>query len=975
MATKETTAKLTVDISDLKKGIQEAQRSIRLANAEFKSASSAMDDWGKSSDGISKKIEQLQKVLAGQEKILSVYKQQLEKIVAEEGETSKGAEEMRIKIANQEAVVNKTAKELEGYKDNLQKITEEENKSVGAFEKLDDEIKAQEKALEEVKTKYKDVVLEQGKNSDSARELANEIDKLSTELSENKKSLNDVEKSANDLDKSFDETSKGGLNSFGVALGNLVANVISDAISKMKDLVKETINVGIQFDSSMSKVSAVSGATGEDLEMLRDKAKELGSSTKFTASEVADGFNYMAMAGWKTEDMMSGIEGVLNLASASGTDLATTSDIVTDALTAMGYSASDSGRLADVLASASSNANTNVQMMGETFKYVAPLAGAMGYSMEDTATAIGLMANSGIKSTQAGTSLRAVLTRLAKPTDEVQVAMDALGISITKTNEDGSESMKSLNEVMLNLREAFGGLKMPADEFESAMADLANSQAELDASLASGAITEKEYKKATAELSDKEEELAERAFGAEGALKAQYASTIAGKNALSGLMAIVSATDSDFENLSEAINNSSGTAEEMAGVMENNLGGDLTKLSSQFEGLQLDIYEKLEPALRDGVEMLSGLLDGFQWIVDHMPEVVSAITAVATAVGAYVAFQTALTVMKNGWKALTVVTKAQEMAQLALNTVMSMNPIGLIIALIAGLVAGFITLWNTSEDFREFWIGLWETIKEKAGKVIDSVVGFFKNLWKDIKDGWGIIKKGIASIPAWFNNTIVQPVARFFSGMWDNVTSGAKKAWEGIKSAFGAVASWFHDTFSKAWQKVKDVFSTGGKVFDGIKEGITNAFKTVVNAIIKGINKVISIPFTAINGVLGKIKNVKIGGFQPFKALIGEISTPQIPLLEKGGILAKGQVGLLEGNGAEAVVPLDRNKKWISATARTLRSMLEADGTIQNMGDLQNTVVNNNYSYVQHNTSPKALSRLEIYRQTRNQLAFFQGGV
>ena len=204
----------------------------------------------------------------------------------------------------------------------------------------------------------------------------------------------------------------------------------------------------------MSKVSAISGATGDNFKQLKEKAMEMGKKTKFSATESAEAFEYMAMAGWKTEEMLGGIEGIMNLAAASGEDLATTSDIVTDALTAFGLSASDSAEFADVLAAASANANTNVSMMGDTFKYVAPVAGALGYSVQDTAIAIGLMANSGIKASQAGTALRSILSRMAKPTEQVQTAMNELGISLT----DSNGNMKSMRQVMEDMRNGFSGL-------------------------------------------------------------------------------------------------------------------------------------------------------------------------------------------------------------------------------------------------------------------------------------------------------------------------------------------------------------------------------------------------------------------------------------------------------------------------------------------------------------------------------------
>ena len=269
----------------------------------------------------------------------------------------------------------------------------------------------------------------------------------------------------------------------------------------------------------MSKVQAISGATGDELDKLTQKAQELGSKTKFSASESAEAFQYMAMAGWKTEDMLNGIDGIMNLAAASGENLGTVSDIVTDALTAFGLQAKDSAHFADVLAKASSNSNTNVGMMGATFKYVAPIAGSMKYSIEDTAVAIGLMANAGIKGEQAGTALRAMLTRLVKPPKDAATALDKLDISAQ--NADGT--MKPLSNVLKELREKFS------------------------------------------KLNDSQ--------------KAEYASSIAGTEAMSGMLAIVNASDDDFQKLTESINNANGAAQEQAKIMEDNTKGAITEMN------------------------------------------------------------------------------------------------------------------------------------------------------------------------------------------------------------------------------------------------------------------------------------------------------------------------------------------------------------------------------------------------------------
>lgn len=302
------------------------------------------------------------------------------------------------------------------------------------------------------------------------------------------------------------------------------------------------IKVGSDFEAGMSEVQAISGASGKELESLRDKAKEMGATTKFSATQSAEALKYMAMAGWKADQMVSGLPGVMNLAAASGEDLGTVSDIVTDALTAFGLQAKDSAHFADVLAKASSSSNTNVGMMGETFKYVAPIAGSMKYSVEDTATAIGLMANAGIKGGEAGTSLRAILTRLVKPPKDAAQALDALGVSAK--NSDGT--MKPLREVIGDLREKFSGL--------------------------------------------------------DDSQKAQYAASIAGQEAMSGLLAIVNASPSDFDKLTKSIDKSDGAAKKQAKTMNNNLKGALYELGSAAEAVGIEVYDDIKGPLTNAVK-------------------------------------------------------------------------------------------------------------------------------------------------------------------------------------------------------------------------------------------------------------------------------------------------------------------------------------------------------------------------------------
>ena len=379
---------------------------------------------------------------------------------------------------------------------------------------------------------------------------------------------------SNNLKSSLGGSTSGmkGLGSQSTSAGNILTSLASKAavavgafvgVRQAVDFGKDIVDTGMQFEQGMANVSAISGATGGELEALSAKAKEMGANTKFSAIEAADAMSYMGMAGWNSSQMIDGIGGIMNLAAASGEDLASVSDIVTDSLTAFGLKASDSAQFADVLAVASSKSNTNVSMLGESFKNVAATAGAMGYSMQDTTTALGVMANAGIKGADAGTSLRGVLTRLAKPTKEVDVAMSALGLSAV--NADGS--MKPLSQLIPEMQNKFAG------------------------------------------LTDAE--------------KGQYATMIAGKNALSGFLSLVNSSPDDFASLSDAINNSSGAAQSMADTMNDTVSGKLTLLKSQFEGVKIAIFDALGSSQFKGV--LQSMSDGLGAVTPYVTTLTVAI--------------------------------------------------------------------------------------------------------------------------------------------------------------------------------------------------------------------------------------------------------------------------------------------------------------------------------------------------------------
>lgn len=661
-----------------------------------------------------------------------------------------------------------------------------------------------------------------------------------------------------------------------------LGNSISGVGKKMMPISTAVGGLGIaavktaaDFDSAMSQVAAVSGATGDDLQSLRDKAREMGEKTKFSASEAAQAMNYMAMAGWKSKDMISGIDGIMNLAAASGEDLATTSDIVTDALTAFGLTAADSGHFADILAAASSNANTNVSMMGETFKYCAPIAGALGFSAEDTAEAIGLMANAGIKSSQAGTALRTIMNNLA---GDVKISGQAIGdVTIATTNADGS--MRSLSDILADCRTAFGNL------------------------------TESE--------------------------KAQAAESLVGKNAMSGFLALMNAAPADIEKLSSAIDNCDGTAEKMAATMQDNLMGQLTILKSQLEELAISFGEMLMPAIRSIVTKIQEFVDKLNGMDEGTREMVLKIGLLVAALGPFlVILGTTIskigTAMKgfvqlaNGFSKLKVAVQGGTGLFGKLGAVIGgiSAPVVAVVAVIGTLVAAFLHLWNTNEGFREAIIGTWTKIKETVSTFCQGIVDRLNALgfsFRDITEVLSAVWNGFCSLLAPVFEGAFQAIAAvlstvlnvitgildvfigLFTGNWSQMWNGVKTifsgVWEGIKGVLSAAVTiiqgvvdvflgWFGTSWSEVWTNIKTFFEGiwNGLVafFSGIWETITNVVQTgimLIGSILSAAFDIITLPFRfiwenckeIITGVWNAIKSVVSTGINAVSSVISSV--------------------------------------------------------------------------------------------------------
>lgn len=604
------------------------QASIKAINAQMKNLNSEM----KASAAAFGKANQSQEKLAAQNKVLArsieVAKEK-NKLLTAQYETQKtklsALEETLNKVKSafgeqsEEAVeaqnaYNKQAKEVADLGTQL-------NKTAAELSGMEQEVAANSAAMEKAKAAASQYAQEQRQAEAAAKALKEQQERLAAQVSATSEKLN------------ASAQAMGGVNRAAVVAAAAVGGL---ALAAGK--------VGADFEAQMSKVESISGATGQSLEELTAKAREMGATTKFTATEAGQALEYMAMAGWKPEQMLGGLEGIMNLAAASGENLASVSDIVTDALTAFGLKASDSAHFADVLATAAASSNTNVSMLGQTFQYAAPVAGALGYSVEDVAVAIGLMANAGIKGEKSGTALRGMLTNLAKPSDQVAGYLDRLGISLTDT----AGEIKPLNTLLAEMRQEFAGL------------------------------TE--------------------------AQKAEYAAGIAGKEAMSGMLAVVNASDADFNNLTRAIDNSNGAAKNMADVMGRNLKGQLTLLKSAAEGAGIAFYEKFQGPVTDAVEAVTQKVSTFSQALasgelDTQLKLMAtgAVAAGAALVGLNAAIAVKdvsnfLTFAKNAKAAGTALkeyeaaTKAAALAQKALTIAQSMTPWAWV-ALAAGAAA------------------------------------------------------------------------------------------------------------------------------------------------------------------------------------------------------------------------------------------------------------------------------------------------
>lgn len=628
----------------------------------------------------------------------------------------------------------------------------------------------------------------------------------------------------------------------GKAIARVGTNLTKTVTAPIAGIGVASVKLAADFEKGMSTVQSISGATGEELEKLSNIAKEMGLKTKYSASESTEAFKYMAMAGWKAGEMADGIEGIMYLAGATGEDLAGTSDIVTDALTAFGMKANDTKDFVNVLAQTANKSNTSVSMLGESFKYVAPVAGALQFNVQDVSTALGLMANSGIKASSAGTALRSLFTRMAKPTKESQTAMDALGISLT----DSQGNMKSLDTIMRETRKSFAGL------------------------------TESQ--------------------------KAQYAAALAGKTGMSGLLAIVNSADGDFNELSTAIYNSDGACKKMYDTANNNLSGQLTILKSTIEGIGISFGERLLPYIKQGTEFIQRLADKFNSLTKAQQDTIIKVGLIAAAVGPAI-FLFGRTVMVVGKLVKTVgmVGNAFKTAKTVMGLVTAPAN-AVVLGLAAVVVAGVLIyknwdkikaaagkLWNFVKNiFQRIGIS-GDSLKKKLapiGQKFSAIGEHIQGFWKAVSPLLSKIGEAVHAVFSVVIGAAIGSAIGYFNSLFDGITtmiSGLLTAFDGIITFITGV---FTGNWSKAWEGVKNIFG-------GIFEGLGGMLKMPINGVI-----------SMINGAIAGINSISVDIPDWVPGIGGEkfgINIPQLPMLARGTDNWKGGLAQISEKGGEIV--------------------------------------------------------------------------
>lgn len=964
MPTENVTTKFKVDISDLKKNIQTANNQIKLLTAEMKNANAGMAKGAETADSLTTKIQKQSQIVQQEENKLQALKDQLARLNQNQQQGERIIADLTAKYQNAVQVYGEASDEAAAYATELGRAQAAQERNRTAAEKLTIQIVNQDTAVKNAQSQVKT--------------FENALDNLDKEVI--------------DVGDDTKETTNSGISAFGVALGNLASQAITLVIDKLSDMAKAVKDAYLEFDKGRDAVVKATGATGKAADDLTKSYTNVSKTVAGSFEDIGEALGEVnTRFGFTDEQLEESTRQFVKFADITGTDAKNAVRLVSRAMGDAGIKAEDYNSILDALAVAAQASGISIDKLTEYItKYGAPMR-ALGFDTNESIAIFSQWEQAGVNT---------------------EIAFSGMKNAISSWSKEG---------------------KNAKDEFKKTLEQIA----------------------AAPDIADATTQAIE----------------VFGKKAGPDLADAIQNGRFEYSRFLELIENSEGTVD--ATYDETQTAVDKTALALQnvkttAAALVNEYVEKYSPQIQAAINAVTQKIEkavpkienAVKWVSKNLPGIEAGVAAIGAVFAAWkvVGIVTAVTTALKG---LTVAEAAAAVKAKLLNVVMAANPIGLVVAAIAALVAGFVVLWKKSEKFRNFWKGLWENIKGVVKPVIDFIKGYFETVWETIqtvfngvltfvtntwdnvktifstvanwintnvfqplitlfqpvidfyKTAWEIIKQlaagawesikiiwsvvsdwfndniiipisnffsllwsGISTaasttwntiktvwavVSTWFKDTIITPVTTAFSDLWTKVKTGASNAWTGIKNVFAHVADWFKEKFADAWQKVKDVFSTGGAVFEGIVDGIVAAFKNVVNAIIRGINNVIAIPFNAINDALDAIRNVEIAGIYPFDGLISRFDVPQIPELATGGIVNRPTPAIIGENGREAIIPLEKNKAGLRQIASLLADEINSAARVQ--GRTENNV---SYTFNQTNNSPKSLSRWDIYRQTKN---------
>lgn len=773
---------------------------------------------------------QLAAKISTQETVLKNLEQGYADYIVTGQEGTEEAEQLASTIQELSGELTENRGTLDAAEKAARALSETMDDAGGEAETLRSTISKQEDTLQQLKQRYVDVATEQGETSDEARELARQIQDLSSELHENKTKLSDAEYAADKLDNSLEEVESSakkaddGFTMFKATLANLAADAIMRAVDGIKNLVGNVIELGQNFTSTMSEVSAISGATGEDFEKLEACAREYGATTVFSASNAAEALKYMSLAGWDADQSTSALGGVLNLAAASGMELGAASDMVTDYLSAFAMEAGDAAYFADLLSYAQSHSNTTAEALGEAYKNCAANLNAAGQDVETVTSLLEGMANQGYKGSEAGTAMAAIMR------------------DITNGMKDGAIK---IGETSVAVMDAQGNFR-----------DLTDILTEVEA--------------ATNGMGD-----AERAV----ALSSTFTA-----DSTKGLNLILNEGMDNIAGYEEELRGASGSAEEMANIMNDNLSGDVAAMNSAFEELGLKIYDALESKLRAGVQFITnGVIPAIEWLGGHIPEVTIAVSGLGAVIAAmnWGTISSKIAMVKGALVKLAAALGGVSLPAIA------------IIAVITAVALAFTNLWKNNEEFRNKITAIWDGIKAKFDEFGQGIVDRLNALgfeFEDITEVMKAVWDGFCEVLAPIFEGVFQQIsnilnealdiltglfdifAGIFTGDWDVV-------WQGVQEVFGAVwdfvvatfenwistftsladtvLGWFGTDWETVWTNVKTFFSDTwnaiSSFFSGILTGIKTFFTDTWNAIVSFFSGILSGIYSSVTGTMTEI--------------------------------------------------------------------------------------------------------------------------